>query len=628
MLRELEGRSKLVAQILCIALALFILYVAYLGAFTDLRERSIYLLLALPLTFILYKFRPGSQKTFKIPLWELIPIILAVAACVNAFIKEDVFVYSVGLPSKGIDLFFGCVLLILSLEAARRTIGWSFPILAILFTLYGLLGPYFPGMWGHPGFSLATILQFMYQTTEGIWGFITGLGCRIVGMFLVFGALLASFGAASTFGDLALLVAGRRRGGAAQVACFSSGLMGMISGSSSANVAMTGNFSIPLMKRLKYKPYFAGGVESAASTAGQYTPPVMGAGAFVMAEMLGISYLDVAAAAMIPALLFYLGCMFAVRCEAYRLDLQPVPISEIPHRSTIFKWARIGPLFCSVFLLIFLAVRGQSVVLSCFYAAMTLILLHILSDFSPLSMKQRIENLLPAIAYAGQAVVSMTSLLVCANIVIGLVSQTGLGVKLTMFITNFGGQSLLFALGLGAMTCMILGMGIPTTGAYILSASIVWPALNMLGVEGLPGNLFLFIFACISAITPPVCAAVFVAAPMAQANWIKVAWVAIKLSLPIYIIPFLFVYNPAIVLIGEPLQIVHYTLTALAGVIFFTAGIWGYFIHKLFIPDRILMFLGGLGLIIPGLETDLLGLGLVAVGQLVNYFLYRRAKST
>jgi TRAP transporter 4TM/12TM fusion protein len=617
MRRELTGVWKWIARVASIAFTVFHLYTGGFGILPDMQQRAIHVFFGFILTLFLFSTAKREHPESKVPIWDLFLAILTTACCINTYIKFEWFHLHIG-ESTTLDLFLGVAIVILALETGRRVVGWVFPILTILFLLYTFLGPYFPGKFRHPGFDVEYVIQTLNQTTLGVWGFVTGISATLLAMFIIFSTFLLFTGGGQSFIDIALRVAGRFRGGPALVAVVASGFFGTISGSAVANVVGTGSFTIPLMKRLGYKPEFAGGVEATASSGGQIMPPIMGAGAFIMAELLGIPYLKVASAATIPACLFYISVFSAVRFEAMRMNLQPVPNEEILSWNQILTWGRLAPLLFPVFALIGLLVRGYTPTTSGFWASVLALVLFLFSDFSLTLIKQRGKVIVNGFERAGTALVEIVSLLVCANIMISLINLTGIGVKLSELIISAAGTSLLLSLVFGAIVALILGMGMPTTGAYLIAASVISTPLIKLGLLPLGAHLFLFYFAVISAITPPVCVAVYAASGIAKANWLKVAAVALRLALIAYFIPFIYAYEPKLILVGKPTEIIWATITASVGAVILGAAMMGYLRNKLSMPCRILLVPSALMLVVPGWKTDFIGvlaIALILIGE-------------
>lgn len=485
--------------------------------------------------------------------------------------------------------------------------------MVILALLYGLFGAYVPGEFQHGGLDPTILVQQLYQSTLGIWGFITGVSASVVAVFVIFGSLLLVSGGGQTFIDIAIKIAGRMRGGPPLVGVLSSALFGTICGSGPAIVAVTGTFTIPLMKNLGYRSHFAGAVEATAATGGQIMPPVMGAGAFVMAELLGISYVTVCAAAAIPAVLYFLAVGFSSRAEAIRLNLPPVPAEKIPTLRSIVSWRRLGPLFIPIIALIVPLIKGWSPTTCGLLACMAGIVLFMLTDFSPRRMLGRGKVMIDALEDGAKSLVPIVALMVCANIIVGMITATGAALKISEGIIGVSGANSLVALILAAAVALVLGMGLPTTAAYVLCASVCAPALDKLGIDPLVANMFIFYYALLAAITPPICATVFVAAAIAKADWLKISWEACKLAGLAFLMPFIFAYMPQLLMMGERGEVIRAAICGVAGAVFFSSGVTGCFTFKLSVVPRILAGVGGVLLLIPKWQTQLVGIIMVAL---------------
>jgi TRAP transporter 4TM/12TM fusion protein len=411
--------------------------------------------------------------------------------------------------------------------------------------------------------------------------------------------------------DLAKALAGRSYGGPAKVSCFSSALFGTISGSAVANVVVDGVFNIPLMKKLRYKSEFAAAVEATASTGGQITPPVMGAGAFIMAEFISTPYLKIALAATVPAILYYLGVLASVHFIARKDSLEKIPRELIPSvRKTLPKSAS---LFVPVVLLIYLMTSGWDPTTSVFWATVASAALYLAGVRSAAMLKERIFNLVKALEAGGKSIVLIAALCACAQIVIGMFNLTGLGIKISEMVIGLSMGNEFLALFFTMVVCVVLGMGLPTTAAYVLAASVAGPALIKLGITPIAAHLFIFYFAIMSAITPPVCAAVYAAAAIARSNWMTTGWMAVRMGLAGFIVPFLFIYCPALLFLGSPVETAWNTLVSAIGVIAMAGVSMGYFGDRNRWYETLLLAVGAFCLLKPGLITDLIGLLIVSV---------------
>jgi TRAP transporter 4TM/12TM fusion protein len=617
--RSLKGKAAMAAGAIAVLLACFQLYTAYIGAFPDLIQRSVHIGLAMVLGFMMYSATDRSPKD-RISFPDLVLAILGTVVCVYAAINYDRIVMNPGISNR-VDLIFGVIATLLVIEMTRRILGWILPFIALLTVIYAYVGPYLPDTFAHRGFSTEYILETLYMSTSGIWGNVSGVSATIMAGFLIFGSLLFYTGGGETFVDLAKALAGRSYGGPAKVSCISSALFGTISGSAVANVVVDGVFNIPLMKKLGYRPEFAGAVEATASTGGQIMPPVMGAGAFIMAEFISTPYLKIALAATIPAILYYLGVTASIHFGARRDNLMRIPRELIPSiRKTLPKSAS---LFVPVTLLVYLMMSGWDPTTSVFWATVASAALYLAGIRSAAMFRERIVNLLKALEAGGKSIVLIAALCACAQIVIGMFNLTGLGIKISELVIGLSMGIEFLALFFTMVVCVILGMGLPTTAAYVLAASVAGPALIKLGVAPIAAHLFIFYFAIMSAITPPVCAAVFAAAAIARSNWLATGWLAVKIGLAGFIVPFLFVYRPALLFLSSPLEIVWNLLGSIIGVMAVSGVAMGYFGDRSRWYESILLAVGAFCLLKPGLITDLIGFALV--GALYLYQKRRRA---
>ncbi|MEO1458143.1 MAG: TRAP transporter fused permease subunit, partial [Pseudomonadota bacterium] len=444
-----------------------------------------------------------------------------------------------------VQMAIALLLIVTVLEMARRMIGWPLPLVAALALLYAAAGQHLPGAFGHPGLPLASLLGTLVITEGGLWGSLTAISAGVVAVFVILGAVLNAGEAGQGFMNLAAFAAGRLRGGAAKMAVLSSALLGSISGSASANVASTGAVTLPAMTRLGYPPRLAGAVEAVASSGGQIMPPLMGAGAFVMVELTGVPYTGIITAAMFPAILYFLTVWQGIDAFAIRLRLAALPASERPTRGRVALTAAFFAVPFAV-LLVGLFASGLTPPYAGALATLSAALLLLVDDRGPVAPRRLGARLAGACVTAGRQVALIGSVILCASLIVGVLAITGLGVKLTSLILSGAGQSLWGALLLTALACLVLGMEVPTTAAYVICVSVAGPALIELGLEPLTAHLFVFWFALLSTITPPVCGAVFIAAGMVGENWLRVAGAAMALGLGLYIIPLGMVRAPAL----------------------------------------------------------------------------------
>ncbi|KHJ50536.1 C4-dicarboxylate ABC transporter permease [Vreelandella venusta] len=607
------------AKSLALLLGGLILYTSATGPFESLIQRSIFLALVILLGLAVYPLGAGTRWR---PVGAAIDMVLGIGvvlACGYVALNHESIL--VELPwATPRDMLFTALLLVAILELSRRAIGIIFPLLIVAGLAYAWLGAAIPGPLGHRGFDLFYMTETIYLGDLGVWGMLVGVAATTIAAFVLFGCLLLHTGGGNTFMDLALRISGRSPGGAAKVATVASGLFGMVSGSAVANVATTGNFTIPMMKRLNYPRPFAAGVEAVASTGGQIAPPILGAAAFIMAEILGESYLRIALAALLPAILFYLGVFITIHLVAKRRQLQVVPEDELPGWSDVMRPERIIPILAALGGLFYGVLSGRSIQMSAFYGILMTVLTFVpFSLIARVPLREIVGKLLAGLVDAGKGMVIIGVLLAGAQILVAMIGMTGIGVTLASLIVTVGGESLFLVAFIVGGVCLILGMGIPTTAAYVLVASVLAPALTAIGVEPLIAHLFVFYFATLSVITPPVCIAVFVASGIAGTNWLPAAMESVRLAAAIYVIPFLLLIYPALAGFGSALDI---ALASCQGVVFVVAfaalmsrvAMTGWRI----LDVAALLVVIGLALT-PGWLTTLLALGMV-----VGLFLRRR----
>ena len=518
----------------------FHLWYVHSGLVPNLIGRPIHMALALPWVLI-YAARTPLER------WSGAALTLAgVAACLWVAAGYDVLDDQYGYLVGAHQIIIAFVLLATVLEAARRAIGWPLPVIAGLSLLYAAFGQHVPGAFGHPGLPLGSWLGTLTIAEGGLWGTLTGVSLGVVAPFVIFGAVLNAGEAGTGFMNLAVAAAGRLRGGAAKVSVLSSALFGSISGSASANVASTGAITLPAMVRLGYPRALAGATEAVASSGGQIMPPLMGAGAFVMVELTGVPYTGIMAAALLPAILYFLAVWVGIDAFARRHDLGAVPADERPAARDVAVTACFFLVPFAV-LLWGMFVMGVTPPLAAFWAIVVAFAL-LLFDGRPgvVSFPVLRERIAGALVHAGVQVATIAAIILCASIVIGVLGLTGLGVKITSLILSGAGGMLWPAILLTALACLILGMEVPTTAAYVICVSVAGPALQQLGLEPLQAHLFVFWFALLSTITPPVCGAVFIAAGMVDENWLRVAVRAMALGLGLYLIPIAMLIAPAL----------------------------------------------------------------------------------
>jgi TRAP transporter 4TM/12TM fusion protein len=512
----------------------------FYGLVPNLVARPLHMALILPWVFIF-----GAQGRFsQISGWII--TILGVGACFWVAANHQVLRNQYGFLEDQFQVALAVTLLLITMEGARRMIGWPLPMVALAALLYGLYGQYIPGEFGHAGTPLRSFLGTLVAAEGGIWGSLTGVSVGVVAIFVIFGAVLNAGEAGQGFMNVASAAAGRLVGGAAKVSVLSSALFGSISGSASANVASTGAITLPAMTKLGYPKRLAAAVEAVASSGGQIMPPLMGAGAFVMVELTGVPYSQIMLAALLPAILYFLTVWMGINAYAQRYELRGVPEDERPDRRTVLITSAFFMVPFSVLLLAMFAAGftpQYAAALAIFAGGIALFF-----DATPgLNISQGFARLGDAMLNAGKQVAMIAAIILCASIIIGVLGITGLGVKITSVILSGSGGALWPALFLTALACLLLGMEVPTTAAYVICVSVAGPALIELGLEPLQAHLFVFWFALLSTITPPVCGAVFIASGMIGENWLRVALTAMALGVGLYVIPLSMIANESLI---------------------------------------------------------------------------------
>ncbi|MEW9109837.1 MAG: TRAP transporter permease [Cytobacillus gottheilii] len=591
-----------------LAFSLFHLYTGVFGMLTAQLQRSIHLGFALALIFLLFPARKKSLKKNKVAWYDIILAILAVVVCAYWPLNIEEIVGRAGRLTDT-DFYIGLLAILLVLEATRRAVGLPITIIAIVFIGYALFGPYMPGFLAHRGLDLDRLVQTMFFTTEGILGTPLGVSATFIFLFLLFGSFLVKTGVGQYFNDLAVSIAGKSTGGPAKVAIFSSALQGTISGSSVANVVTSGSFTIPMMKKLGYKKEFAGAVEATASTGGQIMPPIMGAAAFLMVEFIGggITYWDIAKAAAIPALLYFAGVWIMTHFEAKRVGLRGLKDEEMPNRKEVFKKIY---LLLPILAVIVLLMSGMSVIRAALWSIVITIAVSAIRKDTRITFRGFID----ALVDGARTALGVAAATASAGIIVGVVVKTGLGLKMANGILDFAGGLLIPTLILTMVAAIILGMGSPTTANYVITSTIAAPAIILLGVPDLAAHLFVFYFGIVADITPPVALAAFAAAGVSGGDPIKTGFNASKLAIGAFIIPYMFVLSPELLMIDTTwYYLIWVVFTALAGMMAIGAGVIGYWIRKLNWMERILGITGGLLLIYPEGISDIIGLGIFIV---------------
>jgi len=609
------GIVRLATLIIGVTMSLWHMYVIAFGAPDAITLRGTHLLFATTLVFLFYRRTTAADGTPP-SLLDYVLLVLAAAPVLHLFISYDYIINRIFYIDEltTTDMVLGVVMIIMVLEATRRVIGWALPITALVFLAYGLfvarLAP-------------DQIIDQLYMTTEGIFGIPLAVSATYVVIFVLFGSFLERTGIGQLIMDFALSLTGHTAGGPGKVSVVSSSLFGTVSGSAVANVMVDGPIAIPLMKRAGFPPHFAAGVEATASTGGQIMPPIMGAAAFVMAEFLSVSYGQVIIWAVIPAFLYYVACFGAVHFEAKRRGLEGLKRSELPVLTRVL--AERGHLFLPIVVILAVMYSG--------YSAPMAALLGVLSCFPVAALRKstrhnvNLPNIIDALHDGAKNALTVACACACAGIVIGVVTLSGLGIVFTQFVVHLSKDTLLLALILTMFAGIILGMGMPTTPAYIIMTALLVPALIKLGVVVPAAHMFAFYFAILSAITPPVALAVYAAAGLAKADIWMSGWAAVRIGAAGFIVPFMFVYEPALLMIGDWPTIIWAFFTASVGVLIFAAGLHGYLVTKSALWQSVLLTGAGLLLIHPGLLTSAIGAAVALAIGAMQWSSRERAKA-
>ena len=636
--RILSGwQGKLVALI-AVAMSCFHFYTSGFGLLLAQKQGAVHLAFTLALVFLLYPASSKQSKTSGIPFYDFILGAIGVASALYLVVFFNELVTRAGLPTQT-DLIMGFLLIATLLEATRRISNPVLPCLAIIALLYCYFGRSMPDMLAHRGFNVARIVNHMYLGTEGIFGTPLEVSSTFVFMFILFGAVLEKTGLGKFIIDLSLALAGWSTGGPAKVAVVSSGLMGTVSGSSVANVCTTGMFTIPLMKSVGYEPYFAGAVEAVASTGGQIMPPVMGAAAFIMAQILGVPYIEVAIAAVVPALLYYFAVMVQVHFEACRLGLRGIPWKQLPPLGPLLKSK--GFLLIPLIAIIYFLLAGYTPLKAAFNGILVSFVLSWLNKETRLTP----AKLYDAFQSGARSAIGVACACATVGMVVGMGTLTGLALKIAGAIVAMAEVSpdgslaalaaSLFSLAPGAevtaetaalaltkiftlfftmIASLILGMGLPTTANFIVTSTMAAPALFLLGVPPMAAYMFVFYFGIAADLTPPVALAAYAGAGIAGSDPMKTGVTSFKLALAGFLVPYIYVYNPMLLFIDvEPFYMAQAICTALIGVFLLAMFTIGYFKAHLAWYMRVLAFVGAICLLIPGTMSDLFGLAVLGV---------------
>lgn len=600
--------AKWLVSLIAISMTLFHIY----GLIIKIVDPTIFYMwhwgFGLTLIFLMYPaHKKASRKT--IPWYDILAAAAVAVITAYVIINNTKYLYRcmINAPSS-LDLLFGTLAILLTLEAARRTIGNGLPVVSIVLIIYAFAGSYLPGFIANKGYGFSRVVSYLFSM-EGLFGTAMKMSATNVFLMVLFGSFLTVSGTGDIFMRLAIALAGGKRGGPAKVSVVSSGFFGSISGSAVANVVSTGTLTIPLMKRVGYKPEFAAAVEAVASTGGQIMPPVMGTGAFLMAEMLNIPYSTICLAAIIPALLYYFSVFISIDLEAAKSDLKGMDQSEIENPISVLKegWLLIIPILILIY---FIAIRQLSISRSAIYSIISCVLCSWFTKDHKMGFKE-IFKTCEIGAYRTLTIISAVG---CAGLAIGIVMLTGVGVKFTLLVSLLAGTNLFLALLFTALSAIVLGMGLPTVAAYIICATIMVSGLTGLGIQPIAAHMFIFYYAILSMLTPPVALAAYTAAGISGSNPTRVGWLSVRLGMVAFVLPFIFIYGPALLFVGTAAEIAIACATAVIGIYCFTVALYGWHAGShLSLSLRCILLATGLCMTIPGTLTDLIGFILLII---------------
>ena len=639
--REFTGFFAKVIAAIAIAFSFFHIYTALFGVFDAMIQRSIHLSFAFCLVFLLYPSSKKWSRTKLNPIDAILAVIGAGAPLYITILWTKVLSQRAGSPTQ-VDIIVGILGVLLVLEAARRVVGMPIVVVASAFIAYAFAGPYLPGMFAHRGVSIESLAEHFFFTTEGVFGTPIGVSSTFIFLFILFGAFLEKTGLGQFFIDISNAIAGWASGGPAKVAVVTSAFEGMVSGSSVGNTVGSGSFTIPMMKRLGYKPEFAAAVEATASTGGQIMPPIMGAAAFLMAEFTSVPYARIVLAAVLPAALYFFAVFVQVHFEAKRLGLKGMSKDELPKASDIL--IKKGYLVVPLLVIIWLLTEGATPMKAAMWAIIISVVIASLASIVQLMKKQKpsftLADALHGLEHGARGALGVIAACACAGIIIGVVTKTGLGLKLGEILVAAAQGKLFLTLVFTMITSLILGMGVPTTANYVITSTIAAPAVIMIlnalsnaGNYGFPADsaaiilaahMFVFYFGVLADLTPPVALAAFAGAAIAKADPLKTGVQATKLAIAAFLVPYIFVYNPQMLWFGipeHPLHAVQMVVTAVLGIIAVAVAVEGYMFAHTSWWERVLGVVGGVCLLIPGWKTDTAGiimLGILLSSQLAK----------
>lgn len=623
--RRYNDWKKYLIIAISVIFCLFQLYSILSGRITAQVVRATHLAFVMLLAYLLFPMKKDMPKD-KLPWYDVILAIIGASSWSYITINFDSLVRRAGIYTAT-DIVIGIIGILLVFEACRRIVGLPILIISIVFIIYALFGAYAPGFLNHRGYSLQRLVSHLFYNTEGIMGTPIGASATFIFLFIFFGALLDKTGIGQFFIDICNAIAGGFDGGPAKVAVLTSAMFGTVSGSSVSNTVGTGSFTIPMMKSLGYRPEFAGAVEASASTGGQLMPPIMGAAAFLMAESLGIPYMEVAKAAIIPAILYFTGIFIMVHLEAKKTGLKGLSRDSLPKIGELLM--KKGYLVIPLLTIIYFFVLGKTAIYAGLMGIIAAAIVAIVNSIVDIIMKRKVSfgfnDLIDVFVNAARNIISVAIACAMAGIIIGVITLTGLGLKIGAGLISISGGIPLLLLFLTMISSIILGMGVPTTANYLITSTIAASAIIGLGYEPLAAHMFVFYFGIIADVTPPVALAAMAGAAIAKSDPLKTGIEATKLSIGAFIIPYMFIFNPDILMINTTISdIIPILITSLIGMFGVSAGLEGYVFRKCKPYERILFIIAGLLSIYPEVYSDIIGIGIIAILVIVQIITKRK----
>lgn len=619
-IKNLKIEKKHFLMVIAFIFAGFQIYTTILGSMPEIKQRAAHLGFVIIFLFSSYPFSKKKKENKTLKIIDLIFMVGGVISTAYLFINFNQIVRRGGI-STTTDVIMGVILFCVIMEGTRRSSGWPLVIVSSIFIIYARFGSIFPGILAHANFKTPRLVDHLFLSVEGIFGIPLGVSATYLYLFVLFGSILSVTGATQLFIDFGLSLTGKRPGGEAKVAIVASALLGTVSGSSPANVATTGSFTIPLMKRSGFSPEFAGAVESVASTGGQILPPIMGAAAFIMAQYINVSYFTVARAAVIPALMYYIGCWTQVHFHSIKHGLHGLDELEVPKMRDVLRSR--GQMFIPILFLVIMIIRGFSAIYSAFFAIITTILI------SSFRKDTRITwgKLKEAILMTAMNVAAVSVATAVCGVVVGIVSLSGTALLMGNSIIALAKDNLFIVLFLTMLLSIVMGMGMPTSAVYIVCATFAAPVITRMGIPILVSHMFVFYFGCMASITPPVAVASIVAAGIAGASVNKTGFLAFRLAIAGFIVPYFFVYTPALIGDYSIWSTIIATVICLLALISLGASMEGYFFTNIQPTLRWILGLGAVLLVLPGMPTNVIGLIIVMVIVVLNFSKSKKEKN-